>query len=61
MTDGTEFSDMYLVEGTRGCPSRCPFCLLGNSYGFTHDNTSPFETNETHIGLIGGGVSFHPS
>jgi len=57
----TEFSDMVLVEGTRGCPSRCPFCLLGNSYGFSYDNILPISTQVDDIGIIGGGVSFHPS
>ncbi len=26
----SEFSDMHLVEISRGCPFRCGFCLLGN-------------------------------
>jgi radical SAM superfamily enzyme YgiQ (UPF0313 family) len=60
ISDGTEFADMFLVEGTRGCPSRCPFCLLGNSYAFTHDELSGFEAPVKDVGLIGGGVSFHP-
>jgi radical SAM superfamily enzyme YgiQ (UPF0313 family) len=60
ISDGTEFSDMFLVEGTRGCPSQCPFCLLGNSYAFIHDKIEVPETAEDHVGLIGGGISFHP-
>ena len=56
----TEFSDMFLVEGTRGCPSRCPFCLLGNTYSFAHDRLDNIETDVEDIGIIGGGVSFHP-
>jgi radical SAM superfamily enzyme YgiQ (UPF0313 family) len=60
ISDATEFSDMYLVEGTRGCPSRCPFCLLGNSYAFTHDELSGLSAPVEDVGLIGGGVSFHP-
>lgn len=56
----TEFSDMLLVEGTRGCPSRCPFCLLGNTYEFSYDNILPISTQADDIGIIGGGVSFHP-
>ncbi|MBA4416457.1 MAG: hypothetical protein C0392_00890 [Syntrophus sp. (in: bacteria)] len=60
ISDGTEFSNMFLIEGTRGCPSRCPFCLLGNSYAFVHDDITSLDTDEEHIGLIGGGVSFHP-
>ena len=60
ITDGTEFADMFLVEGTRGCPSRCPFCLLGNSYGFTQDTLEGLESPVADVGLIGGGISFHP-
>ena len=60
ITEKTEFSSMLLIEGTRGCPSRCPFCLLGNSYRFTCDRILPLETDVKDIGIIGGGVSFHP-
>ncbi len=60
ISDETEFSNMFLIEGTRGCPSRCPFCLLGNSYTFAHDKISVPDTVENHVGLIGGGISFHP-
>jgi radical SAM superfamily enzyme YgiQ (UPF0313 family) len=60
ITEKTEFSQMFLVEGTRGCPSRCPFCLLGNTYAFTRDRITPLATDVPHIGIIGGGVSFHP-
>ncbi|MDR2019102.1 MAG: B12-binding domain-containing radical SAM protein [Syntrophobacterales bacterium] len=60
ISNATEFSDMFLVEGTRGCPSRCPFCLLGHSYNFTHDDLSDFKAPVKDVGLIGGGVSFHP-
>jgi radical SAM superfamily enzyme YgiQ (UPF0313 family) len=60
ITEKTEFSGMFLVEGTRGCPSRCPFCLLGNSYRFTCDSILPLKTEIKDIGIIGGGVSFHP-
>ncbi len=56
----TEFSNMYLAEGTRGCPSQCPFCLLGNTYSFKCDRVLPVETEANDIGIIGGGVSFHP-
>ncbi len=60
VTDNTEFSDMFLLEGTRGCPSRCPFCLLGNTYPFTWDRLSDIASDARDIGIIGGGVSFHP-
>jgi radical SAM superfamily enzyme YgiQ (UPF0313 family) len=60
ITEKTEFSRMFLIEGTRGCPSKCPFCLLGNSYRFTCDRILPLKTDIKDIGIIGGGVSFHP-
>lgn len=60
ITDKTEFSDMFLVEGTRGCPSRCPFCLLGNTYPFSYDTLESIPSNIEDIGIIGGGVSYHP-
>ncbi len=58
--EDTEFSGMYLFEGTRGCPSRCPFCLLGNSYRFRHEEVAPPDEATGAIGIVGGGVSFHP-
>jgi len=60
IAERTEFSSMFLVEGTRGCPSKCPFCLLGNTYKFTCDKILPLKTDIKDIGIIGGGVSFHP-
>lgn len=59
-SENTEFSNIYLTEGTRGCPSRCPFCLIGNIYPFTADPHIPLEAGGEDIGIIGGGVSFHP-
>ncbi len=59
-TSETEFSDMYLIEGTRGCPSRCPFCLMGNVYPFRYDTIAEADTEMGHVGIVGGGVSFHP-
>jgi radical SAM superfamily enzyme YgiQ (UPF0313 family) len=60
ITDKTEFSNMFLIEGTRGCPSRCPFCLLGNLYDFVYDTIDPSFTDMKDIGILGGGVSFYP-
>jgi len=60
ITDKTEFSNMFLVEGTRGCPSQCPFCLLGNLYDFVYDKIDPSITDMTDMGILGGGVSFYP-
>jgi radical SAM superfamily enzyme YgiQ (UPF0313 family) len=61
LTSQTEFANMYLVEGTRGCPSRCPFCLTGSCAPFTYDRSPHVPDGETSIGIIGGGVSFHPA
>jgi radical SAM superfamily enzyme YgiQ (UPF0313 family) len=60
ITDRTEFSNMFLIEGTRGCPSRCPFCLLGNLYDFVYDTIDPSITDMPDMGILGGGVSFYP-
>ncbi len=60
ITKKTEFSSMFLIEGTRGCPSSCPFCLLGYTYRFLYDRMQHLDTDEKHIGIVGGGVSFHP-
>lgn len=60
ITDRTEFSNMFLLEGTRGCPSRCPFCLLGNTYPFSYDPLERMKPDIEDVGIIGGGVSFHP-
>jgi radical SAM superfamily enzyme YgiQ (UPF0313 family) len=60
ITDRTEFSNMFLIEGTRGCPSQCPFCLLGNLYDFVYDKIDASITDIPDIGILGGGVSFYP-
>jgi len=59
-TPNTEFADMVLVEGTRGCPSRCSFCLLGNLYGFRSEDIDVTVGEASDVGIIGGGVSYHP-
>jgi radical SAM superfamily enzyme YgiQ (UPF0313 family) len=56
----TEFADMVLAEGTRGCPSRCSFCLLGNLYGFRSEDVDLTVGEAKDVGIIGGGMSFHP-
>ena len=60
ITDRTEFADMFLVEGTRGCPSRCPFCLTGAIGPFVYDRLPPVGDDVRDVGIIGGGVSYHP-
>jgi len=59
VTEDTEFSSMYLAEGVRGCPSRCPFCLTGHLHEFVYEPSLP-PSSEQDIGIVGGGVSFHP-
>ena len=56
----TEFADMLLVEGARGCPSACAFCLAGNIYPFIVDRLDHIGGGVKDVGIIGGGVSFHP-
>jgi radical SAM superfamily enzyme YgiQ (UPF0313 family) len=56
----TEFADMLLVEGTRGCPSRCAFCLAGNIFPFVSDPLGHISPEIRDVGIIGGGVSYHP-
>ncbi|MEN6616007.1 MAG: hypothetical protein ABFD12_05580 [Syntrophorhabdus sp.] len=56
----TEFGSMVLVEGARGCPSRCSFCLLGNLYRFQSENIDGLPDNTRDVGIIGGGISYHP-
>ncbi len=60
MAPDTEFADMLLVEGTRGCPSACAFCLAGNIYPFISDRLEHIGGDVKDVGIIGGGVSFHP-
>jgi len=61
ITEQTEFSNMFLVEGTRGCPSRCPFCLTGAIGPFVYDRLPSIDDGVQDVGIIGGGVSFHPA
>jgi radical SAM superfamily enzyme YgiQ (UPF0313 family) len=56
----TEFGDMALIEGTRGCPSRCSFCLIGNLYRFRSEDIRTAIGDTRDVGIIGGGMSFHP-
>ena len=60
ITSETEFGAMHLVEGSRGCPSRCGFCLAGNIYPFISDKLEDIPAGIEDVGIIGGGVSFHP-
>ena len=60
ISPGTEFGDMALIEGTRGCPSRCSFCLIGNLYRFRSEDIGTAIGDTRDVGIVGGGMSFHP-
>jgi radical SAM superfamily enzyme YgiQ (UPF0313 family) len=60
LTGNTEFADMFLVEGARGCPSRCAFCLSGNICPFVFDRLDSLDVRSKDVGIIGGGISYHP-
>jgi radical SAM superfamily enzyme YgiQ (UPF0313 family) len=60
ISPGTEFGDMALIEGTRGCPSRCSFCLIGNLYRFRTEDIRAAIGDTRDVGIVGGGMSFHP-
>lgn len=65
LTPGTEFSDMYLVEVSRGCGRGCRFCAAGFIYhpyrqrSLEAVKTAVAEglTHRTKIGLVGAAVS----
>ncbi|MFQ5903928.1 MAG: radical SAM protein, partial [Candidatus Binatia bacterium] len=68
LTPHTEFSDMYLVEVSRGCRHHCSFCLVGCAYQplrFYRSETLRAQIDEglalTHrIGLVGAALADHP-
>ncbi len=68
-TSETEFSDMALVEVSRGCPRHCRFCAAGNVYQpyRLRDKASIQKEllnlleNTGKIGLLGSAVSDHPA
>ncbi len=68
ITPDTEFSNMKLVEVSRGCPRRCRFCAIGTVY-------RPYRMRSQHcleqealsgpvvhnrVGLLGSAVGDHP-
>jgi len=64
----TEFSNMALLEVSRGCPRHCRFCAAGNvyqPYRLRNKKTIKNEIKELlnstgKIGLLGSAVSDHP-
>lgn len=65
LTPGTEFSDMYLVEVSRGCGRGCRFCAAGfiyhpyrqRSLGAVKAAVAEGLTHRRRIGLVGAAVS----
>lgn len=64
----TEFSNMALLEVSRGCPRHCRFCAAGNVYQpyrlrnkkIIKNEIKELLTNTGKIGLLGSAVSDHP-
>lgn len=63
-----EFSDMYLIEVSRGCPRGCRFCAAGfiyhpyrqRSLELLRDEAARGLSLKRRIGLVGAAVSDHP-
>jgi radical SAM superfamily enzyme YgiQ (UPF0313 family) len=68
ITPYTEFSDMALIEVSRGCPKHCRFCAVGSVYQpFRIRNIKnlmseiqPLIKKQTKIGILGSAVSDYP-
>ena len=66
-TPETEFADMFLVEGERGCSRRCRFCVMGRAArgsGMRLVQTERILASIPHearrVGLVGAGICDHP-
>lgn len=67
-TNHTEFSDVFLVEVSRGCPQRCRFCSVSYTEASTRFRRQSFLQSAFdegierlgRIGLLGAALSDHP-
>ncbi|MFQ5645741.1 MAG: B12-binding domain-containing radical SAM protein [bacterium] len=68
VTPNTEFSDIFLLEISRGCKQKCPFCLVGGIYSpyrpYRFESLEPFLRQGISlgkkIGLVAANVADHP-
>ncbi|MCX7770344.1 MAG: B12-binding domain-containing radical SAM protein [Proteobacteria bacterium] len=67
LTEIGEFGDTFLIELTRGCPSKCKFCISRSLYSplrfANFDKVKEIIEEQRDIkkfGLLGASVSFHP-
>jgi radical SAM family uncharacterized protein len=68
LTPGTEFSDMYLAEVTRGCGRHCRFCMAGYIYlpprnislDAAKEEAKRAGERSGKLGLVGSALSDYP-
>lgn len=68
VTNHTEFSDVFLVEVSRGCPQRCRFCSVSYTEASTRFRRLSFLKSAFdegidrvgRVGLLGAALSDHP-
>lgn len=65
-TPEAEFSEMALVEASRGCSMRCRFCSMRRSLSGGARFVSPWDilqkipSDASRVGLVGAEISHHP-
>jgi radical SAM superfamily enzyme YgiQ (UPF0313 family) len=66
VTPHAELSDMFLVEGERGCHRQCGFCVMRRSTNGGMRLVTPerllglIPEHATRVGLVGAAISDHP-
>jgi radical SAM superfamily enzyme YgiQ (UPF0313 family) len=66
LAPGAELSDMFLVEGERGCHRQCTFCVMrrstngGMRLASTDDIVDLIPADARRVGLVGAAISDHP-